>query len=60
MCSAAVKDIHIYYHGVVIPGGAYVIDSSEEESVRGDEAHECLLEVFKGLLGEELGCDVIA
>ncbi|KAF2854812.1 hypothetical protein T440DRAFT_551867 [Plenodomus tracheiphilus IPT5] len=57
-CRARVEDMNVYYHGVAIPGGVYVIDSSEEQSTNGRAAHECLLEHFTGMLVEELGCAV--
>ncbi|KAH9860701.1 hypothetical protein J1614_012033 [Plenodomus biglobosus] len=57
-CRARVEDMRVYYHGTVVPGGVYVVDSSEEQSTRGRKAHECLLEYFTAMLVEELGCSV--
>lgn len=50
--------MNVYYHGVVVPGGAYVIDSSEEQSTNGRAAHDCLLGYFTDLLVEKLGCEL--
>jgi len=51
--------MNVYYHGVVVPGGAYVIDSSEEQSTNGIAAHECLLKRFSNILVEDLGCELV-
>lgn len=58
-CDATVGDLQIYYHGNVIPLGAYVIDSNEELGSGGDAAHRCLLENFRTFLARELNCTVI-
>lgn len=49
----------MYYHGTVIPLGAYVVESNEEMSWAGDKAHECLLGKFREVLRESLGCEVV-
>jgi hypothetical protein len=58
-CNAHTIDTVVYYNGIVIPGGAYVIDSSEVLSEDGDRAHQCLLDVFKVTLGNNLNCTVV-
>ncbi|CAN9363518.1 unnamed protein product [Alternaria alternata] len=40
-------------------GGTYVIESSEELSEDGDRAYQCLLEVFKITLGNNLNCTAV-
>lgn len=57
-CRARVGDMNVYYHGVARPGGVYVVDSSEEQSVNGRAAHDCLMDYFTAMLVEELGCAV--
>jgi hypothetical protein len=46
----------VYYNGIVIPGGAYVIDTSEPLGELGDEAYDCLLNVFRTTLANNLNC----
>ena len=58
-CRARAVDTVVYYSGDVIPGGAYVIDSSEILSEDGDRAHQCLLKVFKTTLGNNLNCTAV-
>ncbi|KAF1830022.1 hypothetical protein BDW02DRAFT_573453 [Decorospora gaudefroyi] len=55
-CNARAGDVNVYYNGLVIPGGAYVIDTSEKLGPVGDEAHECLLNVFRVTLANNLNC----
>ena len=52
--------MQVYYHGNVIPGGAYVVDSTEYYGPRGDAAHACLLSRFKDLLVQDLNCTLTA
>jgi len=55
-CKAQAKDTIVYYHGTVIPGGAYVVDSSEVQGAEGDRAHQCLLDVLRTTLANNLNC----
>lgn len=55
-CKALAQDTVVYYHGTVIPGGAYVVDSSEKLGPEGDRAHQCLLDVFRATLANNLKC----
>ncbi|KAI4951308.1 hypothetical protein J4E91_004017 [Alternaria rosae] len=57
-CKARTVDTVVYYNGIVVPAGAYVIDSSEILSEDGDRAHQCLLDVFRTTLGNNLNCTV--
>ena len=58
-CNAQAVDTIVYYNGIIIPGGTYVIESSEELSEDGDRAYQCLLEVFKITLGNNLNCTAV-
>ncbi|KAB2101107.1 hypothetical protein AG0111_0g10866 [Alternaria gaisen] len=58
-CNAQAVDTIVYYNGIIIPGGTYVIESSEELNEDGDRAYQCLLEVFKVTLGNNLNCTAV-
>jgi hypothetical protein len=55
-CKAYTHNTVVYYSGIVIPGGAYVIDTSEPLGELGDEAYDCLLNVFRTTLANNLNC----
>jgi hypothetical protein len=55
-CKAYTHNTVVYYNGIVIPGGAYVIDTSEPLGSEGDESHQCLLEIFRTTLANNLNC----
>jgi hypothetical protein len=55
-CKARAADTVVYYNGNVVPGGAYVIDSNEVLGEDGDRAHQCLLDVFRTTLANNLDC----
>jgi hypothetical protein len=55
-CKARAVDTVVYYNGIVVPAGAYVIDSSEGLSEDGERAHQCLLDVFRTTLANNLNC----
>ena len=55
-CKAYTHNTVVYYNGLVIPGGAYVIDTSEPLGPEGDEAHKCLLDIFRVTLANNLNC----
>jgi len=57
-CKASVGNLNVYYHGTVVRGGAYVVESDEWLGGKGDAAHECLMGRFTDMLAEELGCEV--
>ncbi|KAF1945496.1 hypothetical protein EJ02DRAFT_419484 [Clathrospora elynae] len=55
-CRALTDNVNVFYNALVIPGGAYVVDSSENLGEDGNRAHECLLEKFRGMLAMSLNC----
>jgi hypothetical protein len=57
-CKAFVGNLNVYYHGTVVRGGAYVVESDEWLGGKGDAAHECLMGRFTDMLVRELGCEV--
>lgn len=57
-CKAEAKDMDVYYHPTVLPGGAYVVDTSEKVGYKGNKAHFCLLRKFRATLRDNLGCMV--
>ncbi|KAG9196520.1 hypothetical protein G6011_01641 [Alternaria panax] len=58
-CNARATDTVVYYNGMVILGGTYVVDSSEKIGEEGDRAHQCLLDLFKVTLGNNLNCTAV-